>query len=153
MVTSSNGSIFRVTGPLCGEFTGPRWIPLTKASDAELWCFLWSAPDKWSSKQSWGWWFETLSRSLWRHCNVSLKINQHLSMYWFGAIRQQAITWANADPDLCRNMASLGRIVDRRCWPRVSNIFCGATDWEISCGWYNFLCSVKCQMILFDDTG
>ena len=31
---------FRVTGPLCGEFTGPRWIPLTKASDAELWCFL-----------------------------------------------------------------------------------------------------------------
>ena len=21
-----------------------RWIPLTKASDAELWCFLWSAP-------------------------------------------------------------------------------------------------------------
>ena len=22
------------------------------------------------SKQSWGWWFETLSRPLWRHCNV-----------------------------------------------------------------------------------
>ena len=22
-----------------------RWIPLTKASDAELWCFLWSAPE------------------------------------------------------------------------------------------------------------
>ena len=35
---------FRVTGPLCGEFTGPRWIPRTKASDAELWCFLWCAP-------------------------------------------------------------------------------------------------------------
>ena len=30
---------FRVTSPLCGEFTGNRWIPLTKASDAELWCF------------------------------------------------------------------------------------------------------------------
>ena len=26
-----------VTGHLCGEFTGPRWIPHTKASDAELW--------------------------------------------------------------------------------------------------------------------
>ena len=25
-----------------GEFTGHRWIPLTKASGAELWCFLWS---------------------------------------------------------------------------------------------------------------
>ena len=42
MMSSSNGTIFRVTGLLCGEFTGPRLIPRTKASDAELWCFLWS---------------------------------------------------------------------------------------------------------------
>ena len=26
------------------EFTGHRWIPLRKASDAELWCFLWPVP-------------------------------------------------------------------------------------------------------------
>ena len=45
MMTSSNGNIFRVTGHLCGEFTGPRWIPRTKTSDAELWCFLWSASE------------------------------------------------------------------------------------------------------------
>ena len=45
MMTSWNGNIFRVTGHLCGEFTGPRWIPHTKASDAELWCFLWSASE------------------------------------------------------------------------------------------------------------
>ena len=45
MMTSSNGNIFRVTGHLCGELTGPRWIPRTKASDAELWCFLWSSPE------------------------------------------------------------------------------------------------------------
>ena len=45
MMPSSNGNIFRGTGPLCGEFTGHRWIPLTKASDAELWCFLWCAPE------------------------------------------------------------------------------------------------------------
>ena len=45
MMTSSNGNIFRVTGHLCGEFTSPRWIPHTKASDAELWCFLWSASE------------------------------------------------------------------------------------------------------------
>ena len=31
MMTSWNGTIFRVTGPLCG------------ARDAGLWCFLWSA--------------------------------------------------------------------------------------------------------------
>ena len=29
------------------------------------------------SKQSWGWWFETPSPSLWRHCNV----NQNKLMY------------------------------------------------------------------------
>ena len=46
MMTSSNGIIFHVTGHLCGEFTGHRWIPCTKASDAELWCLLWSAPEK-----------------------------------------------------------------------------------------------------------
>ena len=66
MMTSSNGNIFRVTGPLCGEFTGHRWIPHTKASDAELWCFLWSVSKR-LSKQPWDWWFETPSRSLWRH--------------------------------------------------------------------------------------
>ena len=27
MMTSSYGNIYRVTGHLCGEFTGPRWIP------------------------------------------------------------------------------------------------------------------------------
>ena len=27
MMTSSNGNIFRVTGPLCGEFTGPGDFP------------------------------------------------------------------------------------------------------------------------------
>ena len=45
-MTSSNVNIFHVTGPLCGEFTGHRWIPLTKASDAQLWHFLWSAPEQ-----------------------------------------------------------------------------------------------------------
>ena len=38
-MTSSNGNIFRVTGPLCGELTSHQWIPLIKTSDAELWFF------------------------------------------------------------------------------------------------------------------
>ena len=38
-------NIFRVTGPL-GETTGHRCIPLTKASEAELWCCLWFAPEQ-----------------------------------------------------------------------------------------------------------
>ena len=44
-MTSSNGNIFRVTGPLWGESIDDRWIPLTKASDVELWCFL-SMPEQ-----------------------------------------------------------------------------------------------------------
>ena len=72
MMTSSNENIFRATGHLCGEFTGHRWIPRTEASDAELWCFLDLRPNERLSKQSWGWWFETPSRPLWRHCNVFL---------------------------------------------------------------------------------
>ena len=30
MMTSSNGNIFRVTGPLCGEFTGPGEFPIQR---------------------------------------------------------------------------------------------------------------------------
>ena len=37
---------------------------------AELWCFLDLRLSKRLGKQSWGWWFETPSPSLWRHCNV-----------------------------------------------------------------------------------
>ena len=45
-MTSSYGNIFRAPGPLWGESTSQRWIPLTKASDAELWCLLWPEPEQ-----------------------------------------------------------------------------------------------------------
>ena len=35
-------------------------------------------------------------------------ISQHWFRLWLGAVRQQAITWANVDPVLWRHMASLG---------------------------------------------
>ena len=64
MMTSSNGSIFRVTGHLCGEFAGPAQRAVTRSFvvffDLRL--------NKRLSKQSWGWWFGTLSRPLLRHC-------------------------------------------------------------------------------------
>ena len=46
MMMSSNGNIFRVIDPLCGEFTGHRWITPTKASVAEFWYFLLSATEQ-----------------------------------------------------------------------------------------------------------
>ena len=39
---------------------------------------------------------------------ILLMISQHWFRWWLGAVRQQAITWANVDPDLCCHMASLG---------------------------------------------
>ena len=69
MVTSSNGNIFRVTGPLCGEFTGHRWIPSQRPVTRSFDVFFDLNLNKRLSKQSCGWWFETPSRPLWRHCN------------------------------------------------------------------------------------
>ena len=46
MKTSWNGNIFRVTGPLWGKFPDHQWIPLTKASDAEL-CLMFSLNCAW----------------------------------------------------------------------------------------------------------
>ena len=68
-MTSSNGNIFRVTGPLCGEFTSPGEFsaqrPVTRSFDV----FFHLRLNKRLSKQPWGWWFETPAWSLWRHRN------------------------------------------------------------------------------------
>ena len=42
MMMSSNGNFFHITGLLRREATSQQRSPHTKASDAELWCFLWS---------------------------------------------------------------------------------------------------------------
>ena len=69
IMKSSNGTIFRVTGPLCGEFTGsgefPAQRPVTRSFDV----FFDLRLSKLLSKQPWGWWFETPPWSLWRQCN------------------------------------------------------------------------------------
>ena len=46
MMTSSNGNVFFGTGPLWGDFTGHGGFPSQRTSDAELWCFLWSASEQ-----------------------------------------------------------------------------------------------------------
>ena len=49
--------------PITGEFPAQR--PVTRSFDVIFDPGL----NKRLSKQSWGWWFETPSRSLWRHCD------------------------------------------------------------------------------------
>ena len=68
MMTSSNGNTFLITGSLCGEFTGDRWIPAQSPVTRSFDVFFDLCLNKRLSKQSWGWWFEMPSRSLWRQC-------------------------------------------------------------------------------------
>ena len=89
MMTSSNGNIFRVTGPLCGEFTGHRQFfaqrPVTRSFDV----FYDLRLNKRLSKQRWGWWFETPSCPLWRHCNELLRTKP----YWLTFIFLLRVFW------------------------------------------------------------
>ena len=65
MMASSNGNIFLVSGPLVsGEFPAQRTV--TQSFDV----FFDLCLNKCLSKQSRGWWFETLASPLWRHCNA-----------------------------------------------------------------------------------
>ena len=64
MKTSSNGHLFRVTGPFCGEFLTQR--PVRRSYVV----FFDPRLNKRSGKQSRRRWFKTTSRPLWRHCNI-----------------------------------------------------------------------------------
>ena len=81
------------TLPLCGEFTGHRWLPLTTASDVELWYFLWFAPKETFEQITRRRWFETPSCSLWRHCNAMF--------FWGGVFGTEArlpqCQWSNLE--------------------------------------------------------
>ena len=80
MMTSSNGNIFRVTGPLCGEFTSHRWIPEQRIVTRSFGVFFLLCLNKRLNKQSWGCWFRTPSPSPWRHCDRLREI------YWTSSI-------------------------------------------------------------------
>ena len=67
IMTSSNRNIFRATGPLWGECSGHQWIYLTKTSDAELWCFLPSAPEQTDDQT-----YETLA--IWAAIQIQIQI-------------------------------------------------------------------------------
>ena len=84
MMMSSNGNSFHITGPFnCGESTGHQRIPLTKDSDAELWCFLICA---WTNASANNWdrrrWFEMPS---WISIPITnyVTINQHINHFMY----------------------------------------------------------------------
>ena len=62
--------------PVSGEFPAQR--PVTRSFDV----FFDLCLNKRLNKQSWGWWFETLSCSLWRQCNDSIR--WYIAIPWHG---------------------------------------------------------------------
>ena len=96
MMTSSNGNIFRITGPLSGEFTDHRWIPLTKPVTRSFGIFFDLRPNKRLSKQARRRWFKAPSCSLWRHRNWDFFLLLLL-------ITWMAMPWCHAKtPSKCR---------------------------------------------------
>ena len=108
MMTSSNGNIFRVTGPLCGEFTGPGEFPTQRPVTRSFDVFFDLRLNKRLSKQPWGWWFETISCSLWRQCNeiVLRWMPQDLTVTQLTLLQVM---------DCCHQVTSHYR---NHCWPR-----------------------------------
>ena len=92
-MTSSNGNIFRVTGRLCGEFTDPGEFPAQRPVTQSFDVFFDLRLNKRLSKTSWGWWFETLSRPLWRYRNVHDMINPQSLGQLFRLIKQSWGWW------------------------------------------------------------
>ena len=67
---SASLAICAANSPVTGEF--PTQGPVTRNFDDLFHLRL----NKQLGKQSWGWWIETLSRPLWRHCNVLIIVTE-----------------------------------------------------------------------------
>ena len=107
MMTSSNGNIFRVAGPLCGEFTGHRWIPSQRPVTRSFNVFFDLRLKKRLSKQSRRRWFETPSSSLWRHCNVGCKYHFYIhATQWIPGCATSIFTDDNREYKLSANLSA-----------------------------------------------
>ena len=101
MMTSSNGSIFGVTGHLCGEFPSQR--PVTRSFDG----FFALRLNKRLSKQSWCWWFETPSRSLLRHCNANTDYGLLMAVCFLKTAIWGCGVWYSSALGICRVYTSV----------------------------------------------
>ena len=117
MMMSSNGNIFHITGHLCGEFTGPGEFPAQRPVTQSFDVFLDLLLNKRLSKQSWGWWFETLSCPLWRHCNGSL-----LMLYGSSVVTIKSGDGLVSSLNQCTDVSSIG-LLGTNCWEIYEFLF------------------------------
>ena len=120
---TSNGNIFRVTGIHRSPMNSPHKCQWIRRLNKRL------------SKQSWGWWFETPSRSLWRHRNVcsgdqwTTKGLQHGALPWcFFVVRTTYWTDSRVAMDMTHCSCYVTVINDFRvskylCWIEYTSWF------------------------------
>ena len=97
--------------PVPGEFPAHR--PVTRSFDV----FFDLRLNKRLSKQSWGWWFEMLSRPLWRHCHVckcfgrtksaKSSVNRQLTNFNYDVLFQIITLHLNLKPEYSRTTRSI----------------------------------------------
>ena len=93
--------------PVTGEF--PTQRPVTRSFDV----YFDLRPNERLSKQSWGWWFETLSRSLWRHRNDELSQLQCVSIHipgWLLKWQRTRFSHINSKQVFHKSMLSVGEV-------------------------------------------
>ena len=108
---SASLAICTGNSPVPGEF--PTQRPVTRSFHV----FFDLGLNKALSKQSWGWWFETLSHPLWRHCNGEMFI-------------QNKEGYANLDLEQC-SLRSAKESGQSRPFP-WSNSNCTRRSWKQS---------------------
>ena len=77
MMTSSNENFSALLAICAGNSPVPGEFPAQRLVTQSFDVFFDLRLSKRLSKQSWGWGFETPSRSLWHHCNASALIGRH----------------------------------------------------------------------------
>ena len=117
-MTSSNGNIFHVSGPLCLEFPGPGEFPTQRPVTQSFDVFFDLHLNKRLSKHPWGWWFEMPSWSLWRQCNAFYRQPE----YWQICIRYIS-AWSTLSLH-CDELSMDPMVLNRKydIFPRISTV-------------------------------
>ena len=118
--------IFAGNSPVTGEF--PAKKPVMWSFDV----FFDLRLNKRLSKQSWGWWFETPSRPLWRHCNDLDLSSVAFNTFWMTVTCQIYMhdEWTSERGDICH----YGDVIMRAMASRIAGVsivcstICSGTD-------------------------
>ena len=100
---------FSVLLTICaGNSSVPGDFPTQRPVTRSFHVFFDLRPNKWLSKQSWGWWFETPSHPLWLHCNEDSSTNnghRRDMHHWFMAYFSQQELECNIEKFIRRHVS------------------------------------------------